>query len=54
MNLVKSDNRTHLTEESLCNSLMIKLEGPNMKDFDPLPAIDIWFSKVHCRPGTSG
>ena len=54
MNLEKSDNRTRLTEESLCNSLMIKLEGPNTKDFDPLPAIDIWFTKVHHRPGTSG
>ena len=41
MKLIKSEKRSSMKEESLSNSLMIKLEGPSIKEFDPLPAIDI-------------
>ena len=42
-----------MKEAQLSNSLMIKLEGPGIKDFDPDKAIDIWFQKCSRRPGTS-
>ena len=53
MKLIKSEKRSSMKEESLSNSLMIKLEGPSIKEFDPLPAIELWFNKAHRRPGTS-
>ena len=45
MKLIKSDCRSLMKEAQLSNSLMIKLEGPGIKDFDPDKAIDIWFQK---------
>ena len=53
MKLIKSDHRSLMKEAQLSNSLMIKLEGPSIKDFDPDKAIDIWFQKCSRRPGTS-
>lgn len=54
MKIVKSDTRTLMSEMALSNSLMIKLEGPNIKAFNPDRAIEMWFSKCERRPGTSG
>ena len=43
-----------MKEETLSTSLMLKLEGPDIKDFKPDAAIDLWYKKCHRRPGTSG
>ena len=32
-----------MSEDTLTNSLTIKLEGPKIQDFDPVPAIELWF-----------
>ena len=53
MKLIKSDHKSLMKEAQLSNSLMIKLEGPGIKDFDPDKAIDIWFQKCSRRPGAS-
>ena len=53
MKLVKSDGRTLMKEDALSNCLTIKLEGPNIQEFNPAPAINLWFNlKPHRRPGT--
>ena len=54
MKLIKTDKRTWRKEETLSTSLMLKLEGPGIKDFKPDAAIDLWYKKCHRRPGTSG
>lgn len=54
MKLIKSDRRSLMSETTLSNSLMIKLEGPSIPEFNPDEAIDLWFSKCQRRPGTSG
>ena len=54
MKWIKSDRRTLTSEKTLSNSLMIKLEGPTIKEFNPDSAIDLWFNKCKRRPGTSG
>ena len=54
MKLVKLDRRTHLTEGTLSDCLMIKSEGTSIKDFNPDPAISVWFQKIERWPGTSG
>lgn len=43
-----------MSESTLSNSLMIKLEGPKLQEFDPVRAINHWFNLVPRRPGTSG
>ena len=53
MKLIKTEKRSSMKEESLSNCFTTKLEGPSIKEFDPLPAIDIWFNKAQRRPGTS-
>ena len=53
MKLIKSDKQTWMKEETLSTSLMIKLEGPSIKDFEPDAAIDLWYNKCHRRPGTT-
>lgn len=49
MKLIKSDRRTRVTEETLTNCLMIKLEGQSIQNFDPIPAIELWLSKANRR-----
>ena len=44
--LVKSDRRTHMTESTLSDCLIIKLEGTSIKGFNPDPAISVWFQKI--------
>ena len=53
MKIVKSDHRTVMKEKTLSDSLMISLESPSIKDFNPDEAIDIWFNKCSWRPGSS-
>ena len=52
MKLIKSNQQTLLKETQLSNCLMVKLEGPSIKEFHPDKAIDLWFQKA-TRPGTS-
>ena len=52
MKLVKSGRRTLISEKTLSNSLMIKLEGPTIQEFNPDTAIDLWFNKCQRRPGS--
>ena len=33
---------------------MIDLEGTSIKDFNPDPAISVWFQKIERWPGSSG
>ena len=54
LKLIKSDRRTLMSEKTLSNSLMIKLEGPTIQEFNPDRAIELWFNKCERRPGTSG
>ena len=55
MKLVKSDRRTLMKEDVLSNCLKIKPEGPSIQEFDPAPAINLWFNlKPHRRPGIGG
>ena len=54
MKLIKSDRRTLMSEKTLSISLMIKLEGPTIQEFNPDRAIELWFNKCERRPGTSG
>ena len=53
MKLIKSNRRTHLWEKQLSNCLMIKPEGPSIKEFNPDRAINLWFERGHRRPGKS-
>ena len=53
MKLIKSDRRTTMKEKTLADSLMISLESPSIKDFNPEEAIDIWFTKCTRGPGSS-
>ena len=53
MKLVKSNRRTLISEATLSNSLMIKLECPGVEEFNPDDAIEVWFNKCIRRPGTS-
>ena len=44
-----------MKEDALSNCLTVKLEGPSIQEFDPVPAIALWFNlKPHRRPGTGG
>ena len=54
MMLIKPAKRTLMIEESISNSLTIKLEGLIIHNLDQLLAVNLWFNKVPIRPGTSG
>ena len=44
-----------MKDDMLSNCLMIKLDGQGIQEFDPQPAINLWFNvKPHRRPGTGG
>ena len=51
--LVKSIKRTLISEATLSNSLMIKLECCGVEEFNPDDAIEVKFNKCIRRPGTS-
>ncbi|XP_040177111.1 zinc finger protein 862-like [Rana temporaria] len=44
MNLVKNKFRSLMQQESLGDLLMTNMNGPSVKDFDPVKAIDHWYS----------
>lgn len=46
MKRVKTDWRNQLTSTALTSTLRILMEGPSIKEFDPLPAIIFWNSVV--------
>ena len=42
MKLIKTDIRSSLSENTLSNSILIKLHSPTIGEFDPTPAIEHW------------
>lgn len=44
MNRVKSDWRNRLNRDTLDELLRIGEDGPSLDDFNPDPAIDMWFT----------
>ena len=50
MNRVKTDARATLGESTLNNLITIRAEGPELQDYDPTPAIELWLSSAHRRP----
>ena len=43
-----------MKEDTFSNCLMIKHEGQSIQQFDPQPAVNLWFNlKHHRRPGGS-
>ena len=54
MKLLKTSQRSTLTEKSLTYCLMIKLEGETIQEFDPKPAINYWLDSCLRRPGAVG
>ena len=54
MKLIKTDIRSSLSENTLSNSILIKLHSPTIGEFDPTPAIEHWLHQKERRPGTSG
>ena len=54
MKLIKTDIRSSLSENTLSNSILIKLHSPTIGEFDPTPAIEHWLRQKERRPGTSG
>ena len=53
MKLIKSHQRSAMTKKTLCDYLMIRLEGESIKDFNPDAAINYWFDVTIRRPGGS-
>ena len=53
MKLVKSYCRTLLNESTLCDCILMKLEGSSIDDLNPDAAIHLWFEKTERRPGSS-
>ena len=45
MKIIKTDWRSRLTDDSVSDLMTIKLDSPEVKDFDPQPAIDVWLQK---------
>ena len=45
MKIVKTDWRSRLTDDSLSDLMLIKLDSPDVQEFDPQPAIDVWMQK---------
>ena len=54
MKLIKTDIRSSLSENTLSNSILIKLHSPTIGEFDPTPAIEHWLRQKERRPGNSG
>ena len=45
MKIIKTDWRSRLTDDSVSDLMTIKFDSPDVKDFDPQPAIDVWLLK---------
>lgn len=50
MNRVKTDSRATLSENTLNRLTRIRMDGPNLEDYDPTPAIKLWASSATRRP----
>ncbi|XP_070573865.1 uncharacterized protein [Ptychodera flava] len=52
MKLTKTDYRNRLSSATLTDIMRIKLQSPNISEFDPIPAIHLWNSSTqrHRRP----
>ena len=50
MNVIKTNKRSVLSNESLDNLLMLSINGPPLKEFCPDAAIDLWWKDKLCRP----
>ena len=42
MNRIKTDSQNLLKQEHLSNLLKICMEGPDLQDFNPIPAMQLW------------
>lgn len=47
MNCVKTETKATLGKSSLNNFVTIRVEGPELQDYDPTPAIESWLSTAH-------
>ena len=45
MEIIKTDCRSRLTDDSVSDLMIIKLDSPEVKDFEPQPAVDVWLQK---------
>ena len=45
MKIIKMDWRSRLTDDSVSDLMTIKLNFPDIKDFDQQPTIDVWLQK---------
>lgn len=45
MKIIKTDWRSRLTDDSVSDLMTIKFDSPDVKDFGPQPAIDVWLLK---------
>ena len=43
LNRIKSDQRTRLVERTTEDLMRISIDGPSIEEFDPIPAIEIWW-----------
>lgn len=50
MNRVKTDSRAALGEETLNSLTRLRMEGPKLEEYDPMPAIQLWASSATRRP----
>ena len=58
MKIIKNKFRSSMENESLNDLMMINMNGPTLKDFNPSNAVDLWYfnSKTnrhvhgHCKP----
>ena len=45
MKIIKTDWRSRLTDDSVSDLMTIKLDSPDVMDFDPQPTIGVWLQK---------
>ena len=45
MKRIKSDWRSRLKDDAVSILMMVKLASPDVKHFDPAPAVNVWLSK---------
>ena len=43
LNQIKSDQRTHLAEQTTEDLMRIRINGPSLENFSPIPAIELWW-----------
>ena len=50
MNIIKTNKRSVLSNESLDDLLLLSIKGPPMKEFSPNAAINLWWKEKLRRP----